>query len=321
MKIKLFSLLALIIASSNVNGQTLSKTQITDITSHIGNLIMSNHVVKKDRQQIVDLFNFKIKSGKYYAINDPDNFAKTVSADLREISNDGHLYIEYSGNASRTSDNNKLWEKEELKREKLLNYGFREVQILENNIGYIKIVEFMHPKRSMQTAIATMKLVENTSALIVDLRGNGGGYPGIMEYILSHYFEGEPILLSTTYFSDKTKNPVTTYSSDLIYGKLRVNNPLYILIDKKTASASEYFAYVLQAHKKAKIVGENSAGGANRNTYFSLPENFRISISTTVPIIEITKSNWEHKGVAPDYIVKSEDAKAKAIDLINTNDL
>lgn len=299
-----------------VQGQSLSNTQITAITTEIGKLILSHYVVREEREKIVDLFQAKVDSGKYLLLHEPDSLARVLSDDLSAISKDKHLYVRHLNNDPTGGNDHPDWEKEESEREQRLNFGFREVEILDLNIGYLKIVEFMHPQRAMQTAVAAMKLVENTAALIIDIRGNRGGYPGIMEYILNHYFEGAPLLLSTTYFSDKTIHPVTRYTSDLVYGKLRVGTPLYILIDETTGSAAEYFAYTLQAHKKAKIIGTVSSGGANMNTFFPLPHHFRMSISTAMPIIEATKSNWEHTGVIPDYKVKSEDAKAKAIDLI-----
>jgi C-terminal processing protease CtpA/Prc len=133
-----------------------------------------------------------------------------------------------------------------------------------------------------------------------------------MEYILNHYFEGEPIELSTTR-SSKGDSQVT-FTSDLIYGKLRVGTPLYVLIDEKTASAAEYFAYTLQAFKKAVIVGRSSAGGANRNEYFDLPAGLRMSISVASPVNPVTGTNWEGKGVIPDVV--SDDPERKAVELI-----
>lgn len=300
-------------------GQSLNNTEITDITTQIGTLILSHYVVTAERQKIVDQFQLKAKSGRYQLIHNPDSLAQVLSQDLRTISNDKHLYVRYLKNDAATKDDAADWEKEELEREKRFNYGFREVQILDHNIGYLKIIEFMHPKRSMQTAVAAMKLIENTSALIIDIRGNRGGYPGIMEYILNHYFEGVPLLLSTTYFSDTTIQPVARYTSDLVYGKLRVGTPLYILINEETGSAAEYFAYTLQANKKAKIVGAVSSGGAHMNTFFTLPHRFSMSISTGMPVIEATKANWEHTGVVPDYKVNGEDAKTTALDLIRAS--
>ncbi|NGM64137.1 S41 family peptidase [Sphingobacterium sp. SGR-19] len=317
MIIKLIApLVVLTLWFQNTNGQILTKNDIKLITDQIENLINEHYVFQENKKRIVSGFQQKVKSGKYNAITSPDSLAGILSNDLRSISNDGHLYVRYLSNNDTAKKDVKDWEKQELEQEIRSNYGFREVQILENNTGYIKITEFMHPQRAMQTAVAAMKLVESTDALIIDLRGNGGGYPGIMEYILNHYFDGPPTLLSTTFFGDSTLHPAPKYTSDLIYGKLRLGTPLCILIDKNTASAAEYFAYTLQAHKKAVVVGETSAGAANMNSFFPLPHNLRISISTASPVNEITKTNWEQRGVQPDYPVNAEDAKDKSMEII-----
>jgi hypothetical protein len=279
-------------------------------------LLAKNYVNKEKGKTFADAFKKNIESGKYLRITDPDTLAKVLTSDLKNISHDGHVYIQH---LKGTEKENADWEQFELENERNNNYGFTETQILTGNIGYLKIVEFMNPKRAMPTAVAAMKMIENTSALIIDIRGNGGGYPGIMEYILNHYYEGEPVLLSTTYFSDTTIQPKTTYSSDLVYGKLRINTPLYILVDNKTASAAEYFAYTLQAAKKAIVIGETTAGGANMNDLFPLPGKFRMSISTATPINGITKTNWEMKGVIPDIQTSSQQAKDKAYQLITAS--
>lgn len=113
----------------------------------------------------------------------------------------------------------------------------------------------MHPQRGMQIADAAIKFIENTDGLIIDIRRNGGGYSGLMQYIMNHYFDGGPSHISTTFYSGKDEIPTKEYSSDLVYGKLRVDTPLYIITDNKTGSAAEFFAYTLQSFEKAKIVG------------------------------------------------------------------
>lgn len=300
--------------SSYTFAQPILISEVTrNMIDSIPVLLSRNYVNKEKGKAFADAFKKNIESGKYLCIIDPDTLTKVLTQDLRYLSHDGHVYIQrLKGEEKEDKD----WEEFELENEKDNNYGFTEIQILKGNVGYLKIVEFMNPQRAMPTAVAAMKMIENTSALIIDIRGNGGGYPGIMEYILNHYYEGEPVLLSTIYFSDTSLQPKTNYSSDLIYGKLRINTPLYILVDNKTASAAEYFAYTLQAAKKAIVVGEVTAGGANMNDLFSLPGKFRMSISTATPINAITKTNWEMKGVIPDVQVSSQLAKDKAYQLI-----
>lgn len=287
---------------------SISASDVNAVINAVAQLVETHYVDKKAGAQISSEFRKLSASGKYARYNQKNALVEEISKDLRKISNDGHLYVQ--GKKAVSNDQN--WEQIEKESEKKFNYGFTRVEILEDNIAYMKITEFMHPKRSMQTAVAAMKLVENSDNLIVDLRGNGGGYPGIMEYILNHYFEGEPIELSTTKFSKGA--PQVTLSSDLIYGKLRVGTPLYILVDKKTASAAEYFAYTLQSFKKAVVVGQPSAGGANRNEYFDLPAGLRMSISIASPINPVTGTNWEGKGVIPDVV--SDDPERKSVELI-----
>jgi len=282
--------------------------EIKAVTDSVAALIQAHYVDKTAGARISGEFRNLAASGKYARFDKKEMLSKEISEDLRMISSDGHLYVQ--GKKAAADDVN--WEQMEKEAEKKYNYGFTRVEIRDDNIAYIRITEFMHPKRSMQTAVAAMKLVENSDNLIVDLRGNGGGYPGIMEYVLNHYFEGEPIELSTTRTS-KGENHVT-FTSDLIYGKLRAGTPLYVLIDEKTASAAEYFAYTLQAFRKAVIVGRRSAGGANRNEYFDLPAGLRMSISVASPVNTITKTNWEGRGVIPDVV--SDDPEQKAVELI-----
>lgn len=300
----------------NSNAQNLDKKQIVEITNSIPNLISKNYVFKEKGKNTSIAFQKLVDSEKYLTYTNRDSLSEILSKDLRKISNDRHLYVKVK-KANKDNSIDKDWEKQEKENEVKNNYGFSSVQILDNNIGYIRITEFTHPRRSMPTAVAAMKMVENTEGLIIDLRGNGGGYPGIMLYILNHFFDGPPIHLSTTYFSDKNEVPYTLYTSDLIYGKLRVNTPLFVLIDSKTASAAEYFAYTAQAFDVGVIVGENSSGGAHMNDFFDLPHNFRLSVSIAAPIITKTNSNWEMTGVEPNYKVESNISIEKAIELVN----
>ena len=110
----------------------------------------------------------------------------------------------------------------------------------------------MHPQRGMQTAVATMKFLENTNGLIIDLRGNGGGYSGLMHYILNHYFEGGPTHISTTVlFRARIKCP-TKITVQISFTVITGKYPLYIINDSKTGSAAEFFTYTLQVIWKGK---------------------------------------------------------------------
>ncbi len=293
-----YTLIGMVISQqvrSQSNASILSKQEVSSVVDSIKVLIKKNYYdPSKAKSMVEELEKRKLYYLKY---SNKDSLSKRMSLDLKNISNDSHMYLQ----VLKKGDEGALdWEAYETEQEIKKNFGFMEIQILSGNIGYMKIIEFMHPHRSMPTAVAALKLVENTEGLIIDLRDNGGGYPGIMEYILGHYFKGAPELLSRTLLGDGSWT--TTFTTDLLMGKLRIDTPLYILINERTASAAEYMAYALQAYKKAKIVGQKSAGGANRNEYFLLPSDFRISISVSSPLIIKTDANWEGVGVIPEII-------------------
>ena len=319
MKFKqIFYFLLLAIVSSASYAQQLTRKEIAEITEKIPDLISENYVLKEKSDEITSKFKNELSSKKYLSITNPDSLAKTLTKDLRAISNDKHLYVKYYQSSPEKDEFDwDAWEKEERILEIRQNFGFTEVKILPDNIGYIKIVEFMHPQRGMPTAVAAMKLVEHTDGLIIDIRDNGGGYGGLMNYVLNYYFDGGPTHISTTIYSDEEKLPDKEYSSDLVYGKLRVNTPLYIITNEKTGSAAEFFAYTLLSFGKAKIIGQPTAGAAHMNTFYPLNENFRISISTGAPINSKTNTNWENTGVIPNQIVE-ENAIDKAWELIKT---
>lgn len=297
-------------------GQRLSEQQVQAITSAIPELIRQKYVFKDKGAYYAKAFQRLLEKKRYLRISDRDSLAAALSGDLKELTHDGHMYVKTKPMDGKPEAEN--WLEMEKRSEIKNNFGFKEIQVFGDSVGYIRISKFMHPGRSMPTAVAAMKMVENTKSLIIDLRGNGGGYPGIMEYILNHFFAGEPTLLSTTSFGDGTA-AITNCSNETIYGKNRAGTPLYILTDRKTASAAEYFAYTLQAFKKAVVVGERSAGAAHMNDFFDLPEGFRLSVSVAAPLISATGSNWEAVGVSPDYETEPEQAKDKAIMLSRKN--
>jgi C-terminal processing protease CtpA/Prc len=84
--------------------------------------------------------------------------------------------------------------------------------------------------------------------------------------------------------------------------------PVYILTSHGTFSAGENFAYVLQAAKRATVVGEVTAGAANIGRLHRIDKRFEIWIPDARPISTFTGTNWEGKGVIPDVKVPGWEA-------------
>src|SRR5205085_6067935 len=82
--------------------------------------------------------------------------------------------------------------------------------------------------------------------------------------------------------------------------------------------AAESFSYTLQAAKRAVIVGEPTAGGANPGGFTPAGDGFVVFVSNGRPVNPITGTNWEGTGVIPDVRVPVAEALTKAEQLALT---
>ncbi|MBU2552978.1 MAG: hypothetical protein KKF98_00865, partial [Bacteroidetes bacterium] len=160
-----------------------------------------------------------LKEGVYNQFNDIEDFTKQLTRDLRLISNDYHIrIIPYEEIPADLQKEIKLGTP-------IDNYGFKKVEILEGNIGYIELTSFINSQTAGETAIAAMNFVANCEALIIDLRKNGGGDED-MAMFLSSYFFLKSVHLTNFYYryNDSTTQ---VWSQSFVPGKRLPNIPLY----------------------------------------------------------------------------------------------
>lgn len=126
-----------------------------------------------------------------------------------------------------------------------------EGEMLEGGIGYIQITDFQE-KTATQFANMLASLKEqNAKGLIIDVRGNPGGYLSTV-LDLTDQILPEGLIV---YVEDKYGNR-TDYTSDASC----VDLPIVVLTDENSASASEIFAGALKDHAYATLVGKTTFG-------------------------------------------------------------
>ncbi len=187
------------------------------------------------------------------------------------------------------------------------NYGFRKVEILPNNIGYIRFDQFNESEEAREIAAAALAFVANCDALIFDLRHNGGGTRHVNQFISSYLFD-EVTHLGGMY--SRLTDDTTEWSTlDEIPGKrFGPDLPVYILTSSMTFSAAEAFAYWLKDLKRVTVVGETTGGGAHPVRERVINDRFWMRIPFARAISAVTKTDWEGVGVIPDIKVPASQA-------------
>jgi len=279
------------------------------IIDQISNALLETYVFPEDAEVMAQRLAKQLESGAYDDASDVTVFCNLLSQDLHSVRRDLHLHVDFAplqpsepGAAQQADEEQRILEK--LPR---LNYGFLKLELLEGNIGYLRLDAFVDAGLGGATAIAAMSFLANADAMIFDLRNNGGGSPSMIQLISSYLFE-EPTHLNSFYIRKRDVTKEFWTQSD-IQGKRRSEVPVIVLTSGRTFSAAEEFAYNLKHLGRATIVGEPTRGGAHPVERFRV-EGYPMVVSLPFgrAINPMTGTNWEGTGVEPDIEVAADRA-------------
>jgi len=254
----------------------------------------------------------RLTQGAYDAITDAHVFAQTLVADLYEVAIDLHLTVQYDPAwaerlAQPKPEGDAAPDFLRLVALRENNYGFRKVEQLAGNIGYIDLRMFIPSEYGGETAVAAMNWVANTDALIFDLRQNRGGNPSMIQLITSYLFPPEPKHLNSFYVR-RANTSQQFWTLPHVPGRRMPDVPVYVLTSGRTGSAAEEFTYNLKNMRRATIVGETTIGAAHPTDFRAVGEGFVLGLPYGRAVNPITETNWEGVGVEPDIAVPAEDA-------------
>jgi hypothetical protein len=188
-----------------------------------------------------------------------------------------------------------------------------QTETLRSNIGYLKLDAFAPPRVCHDAVARALAAVNNTDALIIDLRDNGGGMGETALQIASHLF-GRPALM----FDPRPDSPVPSHTEPVAASRL-TDKPVYILTSSTTKSAAEYFVYNLSMHRRVTIVGERTGGAQHSGAFRAINDDFGIAIQEAPPPPSpFPVKGWEIIGVEPDVRVPPDMAIRTATRLANS---
>ena len=167
-------------------------------------------------------------------------------------------------------------------------------EMFDDNVGYVAVSIFGEQTyEQFKKAVDSLE-EKGMKSLIIDLRGNSGGYLTTVTRMMSDFVSEDTVI-----YQMKKKNSIEKYTA--INNEVK-NYPVIILIDKDSASASEIMASTMKNEYGAILVGKTTYGKG------TVQETSDLSNGT---LIKYTIEEWltskgesiNDKGVKPDYEV------------------
>ncbi len=170
-----------------------------------------------------------------------------------------------------------------------------ESEIMDKEIGYIRIVSFISSEAPVEFIDALNK-VKDTKALILDLRGNTGGLFQNAVFVANMFLnEGDIVKVigrggHNSFYRAEEK--------EYIYDK-----PLIVLVDRESASASEIVSAALKDNERALIVGTKTFGKGVVQKVYAMPNSTGMNL-TIARYLTPNGKDINKKGIEPDYTVE-----------------
>jgi carboxyl-terminal processing protease len=168
-----------------------------------------------------------------------------------------------------------------------------------DGIGIMTISRFDDQTGELARSAAASFKSQNVKAVILDLRGNGGGYLTAAQDVVGLWENNKTVVTEKT--NGKVVDTLKSGTDPILNGL-----PTVVLVDASTASASEITAGALQDYGTAKLVGEKTFGKGVVQKLISLPEGAQLKV-TVAKWYTPNGVNIQKQGIAPDKVVSISD--------------
>lgn len=201
-------------------------------------------------------------------------------------------------------------------------------KILDNNIGYISVTEFLYDTGKDFTNCLKEMTNKGVNKLVIDLRDNGGGDVAACCDMLDSLIDEKPM------FTFKTKEGKYDETSNATAGVVFTGD-IVVLVNGNTASSSELFTGVLSEYGLVEIVGTQTYGKGIAQAVIGLDQKFDVNklmeeedyASTTAKMgmLKVTESEWclpsgksiHGVGLTPDYVLNFDSDKYEEEEIDN----
>ncbi len=181
----------------------------------------------------------------------------------------------------------------------------KDVQVLQDKIGYIRLVEFREDSYAeFHKGLLKLK-EEGADSLILDLRNNPGGLLNVAIKITEEFTPAGEIIVSTK-GRHESQNTVTKSNNT---NKDFIDLPIVVLLNEGSASGSEILAGALKDNHRAIVLGTKSFGKGSVQSVIPLPDGSGLRL-TTSKYFTPSGISIHGVGIVPDVEVKFEVKKS-----------
>jgi carboxyl-terminal processing protease len=189
----------------------------------------------------------------------------------------------------------------EIERAAIPLYSVYSSFMYDDETGYISISRFMATTgKEVEEALNDLES-KGMRRLILDLRGNPGGYLKEAVKVAAKFIPGHNEVVQTRNRAGEVMNKLfaDTFSKE----KTR-DMPLVVMIDRRSASGSEIVAGALQDYDRALVVGENSFGKGLVQNEFDLGDGSKLRLTTAkyyIPSGRLIQKDYKGKNIDEYY--------------------
>lgn len=169
-------------------------------------------------------------------------------------------------------------------------------ELLDGDVGYVYVSAFELTTPAQFTEAIEELLNQGARGIVFDLRDNGGGALDAVIKMLDYILPEELLM----YEEDKYGNRQNYYSEA---GCMDENIPMAVIINEKSASASEVFTGALQDYKRAKVFGTKSYGKGVVQNLLPLSDGSGIKLTIAEYFTPLGR-NFNNNGIDPDETVE-----------------
>lgn len=316
MRTTLLAATAWLLSVAAADEAPLTPSEKRTVIEQLGATLEANYVFSDKVKGIVAKLRERLDAGHYDAASGKHALARMLSEDLVTASGDLHFFVGVdpafvASFAARKDPIRATALREQDRRNAAReNFGFTDLRRLEGNIAYVSLSHFADPELGYDAAAAAMRYIENSDAVIYDLRYNNGGHLEMAQLLASQLFRGDKDQALFDYYYNEDGRRIERGQwvlPALPAGRL-TGKPVYILTASTSFSAAEWFAYTLRKLGRATLIGGRTAGGAHPVDRKPVGTDFFVQVPIGQIRDPVDHGDFEGKGVMPDHAVASSDA-------------